>query len=130
MNKHNVELAPPAVRMYDSICRLAAGEKDGARTELRNSVDEVFDNMIPFRPFELGTELGGTLAGVYWISRGTLHVFYEASTKPSTIVVLFIWDGPNSEAHFQQADILCTELLLAGRLQLKTATPTRRAAAN
>src|SRR6266852_2946935 len=113
--KYKVELAAPAVSMYDTIRDLAAGEKHGAKFELFKLLDKIIDEVVSKDPFELGTELRGSLRGVYWISENTLHIFYEASAKPSTVVILSIWDGPNSEAHMRQADILCTQIFLSGK---------------
>jgi hypothetical protein len=90
-------------------------------------LDAIINDVMPLQPFDSGTELGGRLAGVYWISQDTLHIFYGASPKPRTVVILAIWDGPNSEAHLRQADILCTQMLLSGRFREML---SRRAAAN
>jgi hypothetical protein len=128
--KYKVELAAPAVRMYDTIRNLAAGEKRGPKFELFQLLDCIIDEALSQNPFELGTELCGSLRGVYWISKNTLHIFYELSAKPSTIVILSIWDGPHSEAHMRQADILCTQILLKRNQQSNPGTRMRIAAAN
>ncbi len=136
MDKYRIELATPAVRAYQVICdaarnKLAEGEDRSPRVELLRSVDEIIDHVIPFSPFQSGTELRGNLSGVYWISRGRLHVFYEASKKPLTIAILCIWDGPTNEVHMQKADVICTELLLSGKFHvLPDYLTLRRAAAN
>src|ERR1700756_3003481 len=130
MDKYSVELAPSAAEIYENICRLAADTTDSGYSRLQESVDDVFDNVIPFRPFEIGTELGGSLGGLYYVSRETIHVFYEKSSKPRTLVVIFIWDGPNSEAHEQQADAICTQMLLSARLQPVTRPRVGIAATN
>lgn len=128
--KYKVELAAPAVRMYRTIRDLAAGEKHGANFELFQLLDKIIDEALSQNPFEVGTELCGSLRGVYWISEKTLHIFYEVSAKPSTIVILSIWDGPHSEAHMRQADILCTQILLKRNQQSSPGTRIRIAAAN
>jgi len=136
MNKYRIELATPAVRAYQSICdaarnKLAAGEDRSPRVDLLRSVDDIIDNVIPFSPFQSGAELCGGLSGVYWISRGRLHVFYEASKKPLTIAILCIWDGPTNEVHMRNADAICTEMLLSGKYYvLPPDSKVRRAAAN
>jgi hypothetical protein len=125
MIKYKVELATPAVRMYQYLADLAAhsGGKETTKTNLLQTLDKIIDEVMPFRPFDSGTELDGRLAGVYWISHGTLHIFYEASPKPRTVVILSVWDGPNSEAHVRRAEIICTEMVVSGTLH-------RRASAN
>jgi hypothetical protein len=126
MNKYRVELAAPAVRMYKYLSA-HSGAKDNTETKLLNILDEIINDVMPFQPFDSGTELGGCLAGVYWISQDTLHVFYQASPKPQTVVIISIWDGPDSDAHVRQADILCTQMFLSGRFPQMLAC---RAAAN
>lgn len=126
MNKYKVELAAPAVCMYTYLSA-HSGEKDGAQARLLNMLDAIINDVMPFHPFDSGNELGGRLAGVYWISQDTLHIFYQASAKPRTVIILAIWDGPNSEAHLRQADILCTQMLLSGKFRDMLG---RRAAAN
>lgn len=126
MNKYSVELASPAVSMYTYLSA-HSGEKDSAETRLLSILDAIINDVMPFHPFDSGTELGGRLAGVYWISQDTLHIFYEASPKPRTVIILAIWDGPNSEAHLRQADILCTQMLLSGKFREML---SRRAVAN
>jgi hypothetical protein len=116
MNKYKVELAAPAVSMYAYLSS-HSGPNDSAGTKLLNILDQIIDEVMPFRPFDSGTELGGSLAGVYWISQDTLHIFYGVSPKPRTVVILSIWDGPNSEAHTRQADILCTQMVLSGEFR-------------
>jgi len=126
MNKHKVELATPAVSMYEYLSAHSGATKN-TESELLKWLDEMVDDALTFKPFESGKELGGCLAGVHWISRETLHVFYEKSPKPQTVVILSIWDGPNSEAHVRQADLLCAQMLRSGKLQEMM---TRRVAAN
>ena len=115
MDKYSVKLASSAAEIYENICRLAADTTDSGYSRLQESVDDVFDNVIPFRPFEVGTELGGSLGGLYYVSRETIHVFYEKSPRPLTLNVIFIWDGPDSETHVEQADVICTKMLLSAR---------------
>jgi hypothetical protein len=126
MNKYRVELAGPAVSMYTYLSA-HSGTKDSTEIKLLHLLDEIIDEVMPFRPFDSGTELGGRLAGVYWISQDTLHIFYGASPKPRTVVILSIWDGPNSEAHLRQADILCTQMVFSGKFRELL---DRRASAN
>jgi hypothetical protein len=126
MNKYRVELAAPAVSIYEYLSA-HSGAKQSTESELLKWLDEIVDDALTFKPFDSGKELGGCLAGVHWISRGTLHIFYEKSPKPRTVVILSIWDGPNSEAHVRQADILCAQMLQSGKFQEML---THRAAAN
>lgn len=126
MNKHKVEFAAPAVSAYQFLAA-HSGAKSGSKSELLSSLDEIIDDVLTFKPFDSGSELGGLFAGLYWISQGTLHIFYEASPRPRTVVIVFIWDGPNFEAHVRKADILCAEILRSGKLQEMV---TRPAAAN
>lgn len=132
MTRHKVELAAPAERTYNNLRALSAGERSGRERELLRSIDEIINEEIPNKPFS-GRKLYGLLAGIsveglYWISRETLHVFYEASVKPLTIVIDFIWTGgPNTEANIQQADLLFAQMLLSGQV---VAVPGLRLTAN
>jgi hypothetical protein len=123
MEKHNVELAAPAERIYTSLCCLSAGETRSREEyrQLLRSINELIDEKISVDPFRSGRKLYGaigdlSLEGLYWISQETLHVFYERSSKPRTIVVTFIWTaGPNTEANIQCADVLFAQMLLSGQ---------------
>lgn len=88
MKKHRVELSTPAARTYGNLRSLAAGERYGR--ELLRSIDEIIDEEIRSGPYTCGRKLYGSMAGVslegiYWISRETLHIFYEASVNPSPL---------------------------------------------
>lgn len=122
MEKHKVELAAPAERVYTNLCCLSAGEtRTREYRQLLRSIDELINERISVDPFRSGRKLYGaigdlSLEGLYWISQETLHVFYERSSKPRTIVVAFIWTaGPNTEANIQQVDVLFTQMLLSGQ---------------
>jgi hypothetical protein len=126
----------PAARIYRSIYdgagkHLAAGEKNHPKIELLRSVDKIIDDIHPFKPFDVGRELCGSMAGVYWIAQGRLHIFYGASKKPLTVAVLAIWDGPTNEVQLHDADILCTQMILSGKVHVLSAEMRAgRAAAN
>jgi hypothetical protein len=122
MKKHRVEFSAPAARTYQSLRGLAAGKTQDRERELLRSIDKIIDEELPGNPYERGRKLYGSVAGVslegvYWVSRDTLHIFYESAVKPLTIVIDFIWTGgPNAEANIQRADLLFAQMLLSGQL--------------
>jgi len=134
MSDYKVRLAAPAARMYEQISALAAGGKGSqVNAALLSLLDKVIDEVLPSNPTMAGSKFFGALEleGVYWISEGTIHFFYEINAKATTVVILSILNSPIRRDHSQRADIICTEMLMSGSLptsQLKLAA--RRAVAN
>jgi hypothetical protein len=115
--------------MYESLQRLAAGEGSTVQTNAAQLLDALLDDIIPQRPFN-GIKLTGILSGTYLISRQALQVIYEINAKLLTVVILLILDAPAREENARRADLICTQMLLSGRLQILPPGTLRRAAAN
>lgn len=129
--KYKVRLAPPAVRTYENLHRLAAGEGGTVQTNAAHAqlLDMLIDDAIPSSPFT-GIKLPGSLSGTYLISRQTIQVFYEINPKTFTVIILVILDDPAREENARRADLICTQMLLSGKVQLLPSGIGRRAAAN
>lgn len=118
MNTYKVELAAPAEAAYEIIRSRAAGAKQGPKFELLKSLDRILDHVVTLHAgTELCGQLGlGALKGIYWASKDSLHVFYRVSTKPLTVVVVFISDVLPSEA--DTVDQISMELISSGRVKV------------
>ena len=127
--KYKVRLAPPAARTYESMHRLATGQGGNVQANAAQLLDTLLDDVIPSSPFA-GIKLPGTLSGVYLISKQSIQLFYEVSPKTFTVVILLILDAPAREENARRADLICTQMLLSGKLQLLPPGNSRPVAAN
>lgn len=121
MRKYAIELTSSAEKAYRRIFEAARlhieeGGIADANVALLEAVDELIDRTIPSTPFERAKSLSHPLSGVYWVSKERLRVFYAASTKPNTIVILSISNAPRKEADLRHADAVLRQMILSGQL--------------
>jgi mRNA-degrading endonuclease RelE of RelBE toxin-antitoxin system len=109
--------------------RLAAGEGGNAQASAVQQLETLLDDFIPSRPFT-GIELPGSLSGTRLISKSTIQLIYEIHAKTLTVTILLILDAPAREENARRADLICTQMLLSGQVQLLPSGTDRRAAAN
>jgi hypothetical protein len=129
--KYKVRLAPPAARAYENMHRLATGEGGNVQTNAAHAklLDMLLDDVISSSPFT-GIKMPGSLSGTYLVSRQTIQVFYEIYPKTFTVIILVILDDPAREENARRADVICTQMLLSGQVQLLPSGTGRRASAN
>jgi mRNA-degrading endonuclease RelE of RelBE toxin-antitoxin system len=127
--KYKVTLIPPAERTYQNIHRLSAGDSGNVQANIVQLLDALLDDVLPSSPFS-GTKLPGSLSGTYLISRQTIQLIYEIHPKTFTVIILLIIDAPAREEYARRADLICTQMLLSGKVQLLPSGIVRRAAAN
>jgi hypothetical protein len=104
MHKYTVELTQPAEQTYlrirDSATEcLKKGDSSNPIVAIWTLLDDSLDQIIALDPFEKGTCLSPPLREVYWIARDKLRLYYVASPKPATVLVIAILYAPRSEEH-------------------------------
>jgi hypothetical protein len=121
MPKYTVELSSSAEKTYIAIRksannRIEVGDSSNPKVTILQTVDELIDKVISRSPFEVGKGLCHPLINVYWIAREGLHIFYAASAKSQTIVILSIWDTPKNETRLRDADAIFKQMVRSGQL--------------
>lgn len=120
MVKYTVEVSSRAEKTYATICesaigRLKAGDVSHPSVELCRTLDGLI-GVVHSNPFQRH-RLVGHLSLVYWLWMGRLRIFYTASHKPKTVVILCI-STKRETAPDVLADQLILQLIREGRIKL------------
>ena len=114
MDKYIVKLASPAAKIYENISRRAAGDDGGIDYELLHIVDKVIDDVISSNPYQRWH----APLGLYWISYGSVLFFYDVLPQSRVVLILWICAVPARRDNVKKADMICTQLLLSGKVQV------------
>jgi hypothetical protein len=119
MDKYTVEVGARARETYTRIYELAVEQINKqnmahASVALLTTLNDLIDNVISHKPFD-SRRLIGPLSRVYWVSRGRLRIFFLASPKPKTVVIVRISARPRVPSD-RQADAIIQQMILSKKI--------------
>jgi hypothetical protein len=120
MDKYTVEVAIRAAETFGRIYESATEQvnKNNAShpsVALLHALNELIDKVISRNPFDR-RRLMGPLSRVYWVSRGRLRIFFIASPKPKTVVIVRISTRPRSTSSDRHAEAIIQQMILARKI--------------
>ena len=120
MDKYTVEVGTRAAETYERIYESATEQlnKDNAShpsVALLHTLNELIDKVISRNPFDR-RRLMGPLSRVYWVSRGRLRIFFTASPKLRTVVIIRISTRPRSISNGEYAEAILQQMILARKI--------------
>ena len=119
---YQVELGTRAVRTYEKIRESALKHSRDAShpsVTLLTMLDAVIDTFISQKPFD-NLRLAGPFSRIYWVNAGRLRVFFVASPKPLTVVIVCISTTMRSVPTDQRAAAIINKLMASGHVRFAT----------
>jgi hypothetical protein len=117
MHKHTIHLATRAELAYGRLTQLAReSSPESSAGIVLQIVDRLIDTVIANDP--LGqNRLGNPFPSMYWVSEGSVQIYYTLQPKSDLIVITRISTAARPVSSMQKADAIMRYMVASGELK-------------